>query len=617
MDRPRFWASLEATYSLEDVPEFDPDAEITSPRSVEACEIEGITVEELVYTPFAEFDLPGLEPQVVTMRHDFHEARRQDLLTVGRHRRQALILGEDVGGTLKLDLAPPTSPTALTTSRSVGNLSATMGSTSPKSPKQHKNTGLGATAKAVKEVVTLNRPLSPGLITPGDRNPYAGYKAPGSPPGIAPFPNTYDFFIEWQKELDPFKPVDRSEKEDTSELGSSVVNSPNTSQVLDFPSSGSMPARDLVDLAANTQANGLNGTGDVAMDTTAGSAELGMSISEEGTIKRANKGEKQPLGKAFTRTVPDEQVFMAQLEAMRTCNGTDRVEEDFAKNTENHLVTLRNDHEKARQAEQGNDKLTVKWRNDMQEATFDRLLGDYFDNRGKRDHREHHSRPADRPRNIKAEARHQIVFENNAVAMKAMVNKRVNYLETQTEKHHKRIEHIANDNIQTKMRCAQTTMAERLRWREFHHVNVTVKGQRYEEEKLRMFKEREAYMAKRLAVADGSGKLRKELHRIRHINRQMNEEMRARKEAYQLRIKKAELDEWKQGINEAAVRAARPKMASNLASSWTMSPASMQKSQSQGSLAMSRSVPTHMASPLASSLQGSPTRVFSSWYRHG
>jgi len=575
MDRSRFWATLEPTYSLEDVPEFDPDAEITSPRSLEACEVEGVLVEELTYTPFEEFNLPGLEPTIVNMRHGFHEARRQDLLAVVRHRRQAMMLGTDPGGTLKLD---PSSPTALGWSQ--GSISPTgsspMGaSMTPTSPKQS-----SAVAKARKEVVTLNRPLSPGLILPGEHNPMLTFISPGAPPSIPPFPNTYDFFSTWNKELAASGEAPK-EGADGSQAG--------PAQTID--------------------------TGGAMMEP----ASPGSGSVEESSKKKANKGDRgQPPSPSSKKMEANEEYFLGQLESMRTCNGTDRVEYDFAKNTENHLVVLRRDQHNARGAAHHLDRHTTTCRNDKQEHTFERLLGDTLNNRASRDHREHFSNEGKEPMNLKAKARHQIVFENNATGMKDMVKKRMSYLEKHTEVHHARVARLANDAVNKKMACAQQTMEERLRWRACHHENVTLKGARYEAEKAQLFQKREEDFVKRQAVADNRGSLRQELYRLRHGNREMNDELRARKQGYELQKKKNDADQWKAGINAAAKRAARPKMRSNLDDSWSLSPASLEKSLSTPSLAMSRSVPTHMGSPLAASMrEGSANRIFASWYRHG
>eukprot|EP00930_Biecheleria_cincta_P062839 TRINITY_DN4828_c0_g2_i4.p1 TRINITY_DN4828_c0_g2~~TRINITY_DN4828_c0_g2_i4.p1 ORF type:complete len:479 (+),score=84.26 TRINITY_DN4828_c0_g2_i4:111-1547(+) len=77
--------------SLEDFGEFNPDATIGSPRSVAACDAQGILPRELRYKPLELFQLPGVDPRVAQLRYDFMENRRQDLLSAARSTRQAII----------------------------------------------------------------------------------------------------------------------------------------------------------------------------------------------------------------------------------------------------------------------------------------------------------------------------------------------------------------------------------------------------------------------------------------------------------------------------------------------------------------------------------------------
>lgn len=77
--------------SLEDFREFDPDAVIGSPRSMAACDAQGILPRELRYKPLELFMMPGVDPRVAQLRYDFMENRRQDLLGAARSTRQAII----------------------------------------------------------------------------------------------------------------------------------------------------------------------------------------------------------------------------------------------------------------------------------------------------------------------------------------------------------------------------------------------------------------------------------------------------------------------------------------------------------------------------------------------
>jgi len=59
----------------------DPDAVIGSPRSLEVLACEGVAPNELIYKPLHLFEQDGLDPEVAKMRHDFVDARRQDLIS--------------------------------------------------------------------------------------------------------------------------------------------------------------------------------------------------------------------------------------------------------------------------------------------------------------------------------------------------------------------------------------------------------------------------------------------------------------------------------------------------------------------------------------------------------
>jgi hypothetical protein len=501
--------------------------------------MEGILPEELVYTPLSEFQIKGLDPQVASMRHDYHEARRQDLLAVLRHRRQKLLLADDVS--LPTSTTSP-APTLLgsTAGSNMMSKSGLKSAASPQPPKKR----------------------SPGLIAPGEHNPMDAFVAPGSPPASAPFVRTYDFFNYWHKELDPHK-------ETPKELELDEDGSPKKNPTPQLYTSG----------------------------TCVGSTSYNPS---------QNKMQAH------------EESFHEQLKMMRTCSGNGRLEHDFAKNTENNLVALRADADKARTASQANDRLSTKCKSSMEKHTFSRLKRDTLENKAYREHREVMSRPASLPRNLQAEARHQLVFESIGKIQKAQVDRRRDFYGKEMEVTHARTEKLVQESLNTKIAFAQQTMHDRLRWRENHHINVTLKHAKYEEDKKRMFLQREEDFVRRQAISDNRGAIRQELHRMRHIDRQQTEERRARKMAYERNKKKAEVEDWKASVNAEAQSLHQPPMKSNLNSTWPMSPASLKRAESSASLAMSRPVPTHLASPMAASNRSASTgRLFASWYRHG
>mmetsp|Transcript_31799 Transcript_31799/g.69579 ORF Transcript_31799/g.69579 Transcript_31799/m.69579 type:complete len:521 (-) Transcript_31799:140-1702(-) len=77
--------------SLRDFDEFAPSARLSSPRSLQACAIEGVDPTDLVHRPIGQFEEPGLSPRLVKLRFDFFDAKRRDLLSSCRKRYEDLV----------------------------------------------------------------------------------------------------------------------------------------------------------------------------------------------------------------------------------------------------------------------------------------------------------------------------------------------------------------------------------------------------------------------------------------------------------------------------------------------------------------------------------------------
>jgi len=80
-----------AMRSLANFDEQDPKAFLNSPRSLQACKLEGVLPTELVYKPIEAFQERNLEPRLVKLRYDFFEAKRRDLLAVTRRARDTMV----------------------------------------------------------------------------------------------------------------------------------------------------------------------------------------------------------------------------------------------------------------------------------------------------------------------------------------------------------------------------------------------------------------------------------------------------------------------------------------------------------------------------------------------
>jgi len=158
------WEKLVPRYSLQDLPEFDPEAEVSTPRSVAACQYEGILPQELTYRPIEIFEDACSDLDVAQLRFEFCEARRQDLLETAK---AAFLTGADraIGGTTSpTSQARLASPSASNTSPNT-SLSASMMS------------GFGEPEAWVSERLHVCD---------------------------ADFPRTMAFFHNWQLDLSPF-----------------------------------------------------------------------------------------------------------------------------------------------------------------------------------------------------------------------------------------------------------------------------------------------------------------------------------------------------------------------------------------------------------------------------
>jgi len=80
--------------SLANFDDHDPKARISSPRSINACKLEGVLPQELVYKPPEAFQERNLSPRLVKLRYDFFEAKRRDLLAAARRARDAICADE-------------------------------------------------------------------------------------------------------------------------------------------------------------------------------------------------------------------------------------------------------------------------------------------------------------------------------------------------------------------------------------------------------------------------------------------------------------------------------------------------------------------------------------------
>lgn len=80
--------------TIEDFDPYSTTQLIESPRTLMACDTEGIDPEELFYAPIDEFRVKGIPKRIMQLRHDFFEAYRLDTVNLVKAERH-LLMGED------------------------------------------------------------------------------------------------------------------------------------------------------------------------------------------------------------------------------------------------------------------------------------------------------------------------------------------------------------------------------------------------------------------------------------------------------------------------------------------------------------------------------------------
>lgn len=82
------------TCSLAAFDENDSRMIVNSPRSLQACKMEGVLPQELTFRPIESFQEKNLSPRLVKLRYDFFEAKRRDLLAASKKAREQILADE-------------------------------------------------------------------------------------------------------------------------------------------------------------------------------------------------------------------------------------------------------------------------------------------------------------------------------------------------------------------------------------------------------------------------------------------------------------------------------------------------------------------------------------------
>lgn len=84
----------QASCTLHNFDDTNSKAVINSPRSLQACKLEGVLPQELIHKPIEAFAERSLSPRLVKLRYDFFEAKRRDLIAATKRARDAILADE-------------------------------------------------------------------------------------------------------------------------------------------------------------------------------------------------------------------------------------------------------------------------------------------------------------------------------------------------------------------------------------------------------------------------------------------------------------------------------------------------------------------------------------------
>lgn len=81
--------------SIDNYDFYETKRKLNSPRSKEACKLEGVLPKELLYVPKEKFQESGIPKEVANLRYEFHENKRKELFDLVKNCREKLIADLD------------------------------------------------------------------------------------------------------------------------------------------------------------------------------------------------------------------------------------------------------------------------------------------------------------------------------------------------------------------------------------------------------------------------------------------------------------------------------------------------------------------------------------------
>jgi len=464
---------------LEDFDEFDPGSSVETPRSLAACTVEGVRPQDLTFVPPEAFQKAEVPPEVAQLRFEFFESHRQDLLALARAARALIVAGQEP-------------------------LHSMAAREDPSSQYRHTLEFFLGTLRALDlKVLTVREDWSQDPRSEEFRrtDPYSAGRA-ASALGQSRGPSGMPAFRQTAGSSAGFGSFGAST---SSGFGS-------TSSGFGSPAA----SRSLGDLTLKEPSMAFD------MSTDGGGGGGGGALG-------ASANSWWACGSSTWRSATSEAALHDMLHQMRHAPGVDWRELEAARQTEDSFGPLRDRARKARNERHSDEQrlrdkrmmaMTASSKSlDFQQKYKDRL----------RDIRECMSPPVKSAANSGGQIK---VRENNARRAEEGETYRRDYLEKKINKIHELEHWLDEDRYHTKMKFAQMTMEDRIRWRHnFSYVEEDRASERAGV--LEDFRRKEAQLDAAGQRTADTNALRKELHNLRQTLRVLDEYRQQRKQEQQ------------------------------------------------------------------------------------
>lgn len=443
--------------------EFSQHLSDLTPRTLRACEVEGIRPQDLTYIPFSWFELPGVSKKLALTRHLYFEARRADLLEVVERARDAIIAGRS-------------NALSVMAIRDPDDMQAQYRNTVEFFRRQYASINMtnivptkdmASQKKTMPDVDLPNIPLDAAANNP---------KKPASPlarrPGAPPTMNR------------------------SRSIGCSAKSPPGP---------------------------GTHG-GEASPSAGCGSTSAVRRLS-----RTSSAGE--PMGRRMSlsttpKSIQSEVRLQAMFKALAESPGAGMKELEGIKRTKNNLFALREiDLRKLGEVHERNARLAKK-RNATSLYQFQRLMQDLDEQHDNREYRETMAPPQfyDSKRHWREKSRANRL---DSLAVREQLTQ--NKLEERIAKEQALEKWLEEERTSRKMKFAELTLADRIRWRGQFEQELQ-RRDKFRLEVVTTFLQNEARAELKAQRVKDNGALKQELEKLRATHRQLTEFQRIRKE---------------------------------------------------------------------------------------